>query len=142
MSDRLPLFPEPCTKEELNQLGASALSFVGDSVQTLFVRTALALECPNKISALHRQAAAVINATSQSEAAKKIIPLLSEEEDAVFRRCRNSKTNTHAKNATLIDYKIASGLEGLIGYLYMLGRHERLAELLRLAYNNADKGNC
>jgi len=135
MKDYLPTFQQNIDKTKLRLLNASVLSFVGDSVQTLFVRTELALECGSNTNALHRLVASKINATAQAEAGRKILPKLTEIETDVFKRCRNYKTQTVAKNALVTDYKIASGLEGLIGYLYLGGEHDRLSELLRLAYS-------
>jgi ribonuclease-3 family protein len=134
MKDYLPIFSSTVDKTEIRLLNAAVLSFVGDSVQTLFVRTELALEKNLNTNALHRQAAAKINATAQADAARRILEKLTEIENDVFKRCRNYKTQTVAKNATVTNYKAASGLEGLIGYLYLVGEHERLNELLRLAY--------
>lgn len=133
-NDYLPLAPEPRNKKELMLMQPAVLAFIGDSVQTLFVRTELAYECAGKTSKLHRMAAAKINATSQAAAVKNIMDSLTEEELYVFKRCRNFKANTTAKNATVVDYKIASGFEGLIGFLYLAGEHGRLSELLRSAY--------
>lgn len=140
MADFLPQFPEPCSEDELNGMNPAVLSFVGDSVQTLFVRAELASLYKQKTSALHRMAAQIINATSQAQAVKNILDIMTEQELSVFRRCRNCKTNTAAKNATITDYKIASGFEGVIGYLYLSGKHERLLELLNLAYNKQTQG--
>jgi ribonuclease-3 family protein len=135
MKDYLPTFAENIDKGKIRLLNAAVLSFVGDSVQTLFVRTELALEETSNTNALHKKAAAKINATAQAEAARRIQAKLTEIELDVFKRCRNYKTQTVAKNALVTDYKTASGLEGLIGYLYLAGEHDRLNEILDLGYS-------
>jgi len=135
VKDYLPHFAENIDKEKIRLLNAAVLSFVGDSVQTLFVRTELALEEGKSTCALHQKASAKINATAQAQAVRKILPLLTEHELDIFKRCRNYKTATVAKNAAVADYKTASGFEGLVGYLYLTGESERLSELLSLAYN-------
>ncbi|HOB63849.1 MAG: ribonuclease III [Clostridiales bacterium] len=130
----LPIAPTTLDKRELNMMNPAVLSFVGDSVQTLYVRAALAALSGEKAGPLHRKASAFVNATSQAQALKHILSVLTEEELAVYKRCRNVKKPTSAKNSTIIDYRIASGFEGVVGYLYLGGFHERLAELMELAY--------
>jgi len=67
---------------------------------------------------------------------EKILPLLTEEEEAVYKRGRNAKSYTSAKNASVIDYRIATGFEALMGFLYLMGRNERMLELVKIAVNN------
>jgi ribonuclease-3 family protein len=131
----LPFSPALLSEAELNQMNPVVLSFVGDSVQTLYVRASLASESSEKAGALHRKAAALINATSQAAALKRILNCLQDKELSVYKRCRNAKKQTSAKNSSLTDYRTATGFEGVVGYLYLAGRHDRLAQLLELAYN-------
>lgn len=130
----LPIAPTTLSEQELNLMNPSVLSFVGDSVQTLYVRACLAAESGEKTGALHRKTAAVINATSQANALKHILDKLTEEELGIYKRCRNTKKPTSAKNSTVANYRIASGFEGVVGYLYLGGFHDRLAQLIELAY--------
>ena len=67
---------------------------------------------------------------------EKILPLLTEDEEAVYKRGRNAKSYTSAKNASVIDYRIATGFEALMGFLYLMGRNERMLELVKIAVNN------
>lgn len=110
------------------------LAFVGDSVQQLYVRTKLSLLHTDKSGSLHKMAVLEVKATAQAQAADTLLPLLTEEEAAVYRRGRNGKTPSVAKNASVGDYHKASGLESLFGYLYLTGKTERLAGLLKAAY--------
>ncbi|MDD3946736.1 MAG: ribonuclease III domain-containing protein [Clostridia bacterium] len=130
----LPIAPTTISVHDLNLMNPAVLSFVGDSVQTLYVRACLATECGEKACALHRKASSIINATSQAVALKHILASLTETELGVYKRCRNTKKPTSAKNATITDYRIASGFEGVVGYLYLGGFQDRLAELMELAY--------
>lgn len=130
----VPLFTENISKRELSQLNPLVLSFIGDSVQTLYVRTKLGLNVMQKTGTLHNLTCKEINAVSQSEAMIRLLPFLSEEEMDVYKRARNSKTGTVAKSATSTEYHIASGFEAIIGYLYLLKQNERLNELLEKAY--------
>lgn len=130
----VPQFPECMTKKDLLQLNPLVLAFIGDSVQTLFVRTKLSIELMHKTGRLHPLVTKEVRATSQSIAMKKLLPSLTEEEMAVYKRARNCKTNTCAKNASIIDYHIASGFEAILGYLYLLKQSDRIQELMEIAY--------
>lgn len=118
-------------------MDATALSFIGDAVQTLAVRTRLACREDVKTGILHLKTAKEINATAQSAAAHRILARLTPEEDSVFKRCRNVHKPTVAKHAAPADYAVSSGLEGLIGFLYLTGRSGRISELMDIAYGTA-----
>ena len=75
-----------------------------------------------------------VNARAQAADAERILPSLSEEEHDIYRRARNAKINTAAKNASIAEYKKATGLEAVIGYLYITGKEERLKALFRELY--------
>lgn len=119
----------PLDKNKVRQMNPLVLAFVGDGVETLRVRTRLALSSDAKTNALHRLASGEVNAHAQSEQAERILPFLTEEEADSFHRARNSKSRHHAKNYSVTDYRRASGLEAVIGYLYLTGERERLEEL-------------
>ena len=106
------------------------LAFLGDAVYTLYVREKCALGSDAKAGTLHKLAADTVNAGAQAGFADRILPLLSEEELSVFRRARNAKKGTKAKHSTVSDYNKSTGLEALLGYLYITGEYARLGELL------------
>ena len=108
------------------------LAFVGDGVDTLFVRTKLAAESTSKAGALHKEASEEINAHAQSVQVEKVLGFLTEEEKEIYLRARNSKNRHHAKNYSVADYRRASGLEAVIGFLYLTGEKERLEEIFEL----------
>lgn len=116
-------------KNKVKQMNPLVLAFVGDGVETLHVRTKVALASDAKANALHRRTSEAVNAHAQSEQAEKILPFLTEEETEIYLRARNSKSRHHAKNFSVGDYRRASGLEAVIGYLYLTGETERLEEL-------------
>jgi len=122
----------PQEKNKVKQMNPLVLAFVGDGVETLFVRAKVALSGDGKANALHRRASAEVNAHAQSEQAERVLPYLTEEETEVFHRARNSKSRHHAKNYSVIDYRRASGLEAVIGYLYLTGEIDRLKELFEI----------
>ena len=112
--------------------GSLELAFVGDSVYDLFVRSRLVLKAAGKVNALSKSASAVVNAGAQAKSLEKLRPLLSDEEAAIARRAENAR-QTPTKNADPLDYRKATALEAVLGYLYLTGQRERLNELLKLA---------
>jgi ribonuclease-3 family protein len=120
-----------CTdKKTANLLNPVVLAFVGDAVYTLFVREKLAFGIDAKAGALNKLSAKTVSAKAQAELIEKLLPIFTEEELAVFKRARNSKKATKAKNATVSEYNASTGFEAVIGYLYITGDYERLNYLL------------
>ena len=109
-------------------MGSLALAHVGDAVFELMVRLHLA-SAVTKNGSLHRAAVGMVNAKAQAGDMERLLPLLSEEEAEVFRRGRNVKVHSVPKHASPGDYHAATGLEALFGYLYLMGRRERLNAL-------------
>lgn len=105
------------------------LAFVGDAVYTLLVRERLALSSECKTGELSRRAAEKVSAHGQSGDLERVLPLLTEEEGDIYRRGRNAKKLSKAKNATNLEYVRSTGFEALIGFLYLTGRTERIEEL-------------
>lgn len=116
------------------QLPALTLAYLGDTVYDLYVRTALAFGTEGTVHALHMKSAKLVCAKGQAEAFFRVRPLLDEEELAAFRRGRNAHSATVPKNANVQDYRTATGFEALLGYLYCLGRDERIGELMNIAF--------
>ena len=115
-----------------------SLAYIGDAVYDIFVRTRVIEEHENKQpSSLHKITASFVKAHAQANSIKAMLPLLSDEETAVFKRGRNAKSYTMPKNATVGDYRMATGLEALFGYLYLSEDTERLYELMQAAYESA-----
>ena len=107
-----------------------SLAYVGDAVHSLFVRERLALGVQLKPDALHKLASAEVKAAAQAQFAESIVERLTETETSVYLRGRNAKAHHKAKNQTITDYRKATGLEAVLGYLYLTGQHERIVELL------------
>lgn len=114
------------------------LAYIGDAVYEVYVRGRIICEHgdmpPHK---LHVESIKHVKAHAQSNAIKVIKPLLSEEEESVYKRGRNSKSATVPKNADVSDYRRSTGLEALFGYLYIKGETKRLEELMKTAYENS-----
>ena len=122
----------PQEKNKVKQMNPLVLAFVGDGVETLYVRARVALSGDFKANTLHRLSASEVNAHAQSEQAEKVLPYLTEEEKEIYLRARNSKSRHHAKNYSVVDYRRASGWEAVIGYLYLTGERDRLTELFEI----------
>lgn len=113
---------------EARNLNPLSLAYIGDAVYELFIRTKIFRNLPpNK---LNKEAKKYVAAYAQAEFAEKIMDILDEDELYILKRGRNKKQNTVAKNQSVGDYKIATGVETLFGYLYITGRHERMLELI------------
>lgn len=120
------------TEKEINAMSALSLAHMGDAVFELQVRTMLCTGglCVN--GNLHKQTVARVCAPAQAEFADRILPLLTEEESAVYKRGRNAHVHSIPKNATASQYGKATGVEALFGWLHLTGRQERIEELFRL----------
>lgn len=113
------------------QLGPLVLAYIGDTVFDLYVRTQLVLSTRLTAHGLHLEAAKRVCASSQAESFKRIESMLTEEELAVYKRGRNGHMGTIPKNASIGDYRSATGLEAVIGWLYLKGNDARLNEIMR-----------
>ncbi len=115
------------------QMSPLALAFLGDAVYELFVRERLVRAANRPANALHGLSVGQVRASAQAAVAQRLLPFLEEEELAVFKRGRNAHPGHIPKNASHRDYHAATGLEALIGYLYLMGRVQRMQELLALS---------
>lgn len=134
-TDCLPFAGITVSEKQAREMNPLVLAYIGDSVQMLYVRTRTALETGCKAGVLHKAVSQEVKAHSQAVAAERILPLLTVEEEGIFRRAKNSHTNNIAKNATSSDYRKATGLEALMGYLYITGNTARLKEIVAQAYS-------
>lgn len=117
---------------DTRQTAPLSLAFLGDTVYDLYVRTYLVHERPLTVNDLHRQASLYVCAAAQAEAYHKIEGMLTEQEADVFRRGRNAHSATVPKNASVSDYRTATGLETLFGWLFSQGEDERMDELMHI----------
>ena len=123
-------FSPSLTPEEARMLSPLQLAYVGDSVHALLVRTHL-LQKNLLVKDMHRAANEAVSAVSQAKELARLLPLLSEEEAAIVRRGRNAHPHHGApKSASVGEYAEATGLEALLGYLYLTGQSEKIKALL------------
>ena len=115
------------------------LAYIGDAIYELVIRTILVEKGNTQVNKLNQRANRLVKASAQSEMIEKLKPHLTEEEMAVFKRGRNAKSYTMAKNATMSDYRRATGFEALMGYLYLTEQWERMLELIKLGMTEETK---
>ncbi len=117
------------TKAQVDAISNLGLAHVGDGVYELLVRSYLCMKGDQTVKTLHKDAVNLVKAASQAKFAQQILPLLTEEEFAYYRRGKNTHTHAAPKAATPKEYAMATGLETLFGALYLYGRTQRLSEL-------------
>ena len=105
------------------------LAYVGDSVYDTFIRTMLVSNGSIQVKKLHQKSIKFVQAKAQAEITQQLHDILTEDEQDIVRRGRNTKSNSVPKNADMNDYRYATGFEALIGYLYLIGNTKRLMEL-------------
>ena len=124
-------FPQ-LPRQEVNQMNMLALAHVGDAVYELLVRGKLCCEGPNAVDRLHRLTVERVRAEAQAEAVETLLPHLTADELAVYKRGRNAKVNSVPHHANIGQYHAATGLEALFGWLYLQGMTTRISELFTL----------
>ena len=107
------------------------LAFMGDAVFELMARTLVVTQSNTAPEKLHKRTTRLVKAEAQAAMGHGLWDELTEEEQSVYRRGRNAQSYTHAKNASVSDYRHATGLEALFGCLYLTGRQERMRELMK-----------
>lgn len=112
-----------------------SLAYIGDGVFDLVIRSFVVNQGNMQVNKMHRHTSEIVKATTQARMADFLEKggFLSEEEESVYKRGRNAKSHTSAKNASVMDYRKATGFECLIGYLYLQQQNERLIELVQVS---------
>ena len=115
-----------------NSYSPLVLAYIGDSVYEVIIRTKVINRGSMQVNKMHKRSAGLVKAGTQAALIRAIEDLLTAEEHAVYKRGRNAKSVTMAKHATMADYRTATGMEALVGWLFLEERFERLAELISL----------
>lgn len=110
-----------------------ALAYIGDGIFDLVIRSIVVGKGNTKASQLHYRTSHIVKAKTQAEMMKVLEEILTPEEADIYRRGRNAKSPTMAKNATMSDYRNATGFEALMGYLYLKDEFPRIVELVKYA---------
>lgn len=117
---------------DIRTYSSLALAYIGDGIYELVIRTILIKQGNCPVNSLHKRASALVRAGAQSEMMRALEPLLTQEELKVYRRGRNAHPATMARHATVTEYRRATGFEALMGWLYLMGRWERMIELMKI----------
>ena len=123
---------------DLRKVSVLGLAHIGDAVFELMVRTWLCMSGAETAKSMHGGTVALVSAKAQADAASRLLPGLSEEEFAVYKRGRNAHVNSVPRASTYEEYHIATGIEALFAHLYLSGKTDRLDELFKLIVNNAE----
>lgn len=107
------------------------LAYIGDAIYDVIVRTVVVERSNRPANELHKRTSSFVKAQTQAAMIERLLPRLSEEEEAVYKRGRNAKSYTTAKNASVGDYRKATGFEALVGYLYLQDKTDRILELIK-----------
>lgn len=120
-------------KQDIRTYSPLTLAYIGDGVFDLIIRTVVVDKGNTSPNELHRHTSSIVKAHTQALMAEALMEELTEEEHDVYRRGRNAKSFTTAKNATVADYRKATGFEALMGYLYLEDKFDRAVYLSRRA---------
>ena len=119
-------------KQDIRTISPLTLAYIGDSVFDLTIKSMVVGQGNAPVNKMHKKVSEIVKAHGQVLMYEAIKDILTEEESSVFKRGRNAKSYTSAKNATKIDYRIATGYEALIGYLYLQDKMDRVLELVNI----------
>ncbi len=122
-----------CGEVDIRTYSPLTLAYIGDAIYDLVIRTIVVERGNRSADKLHKKTVTYVNARVQARMIEALENDLTEEETAVYHRGRNAKSYSSAKNASVIEYRKATGLEALCGYLYLQGQQERLLYLIRTA---------
>ena len=144
MGENLDIFrtiKEVMGLEKRDILGYSplTLAYIGDGIYELVIRTLVVNKANTSAKNLHRMSSSLVTAQTQAQMAHELSEELTEEEMKVYKRGRNAKSATMAKNATMSDYRAATGFEALMGYLYLTEQSERMMELIRMGLHSVER---
>ncbi|MBO5486270.1 MAG: ribonuclease III [Eubacterium sp.] len=123
----------PGEEVDIRSYAPLKLAYLGDAVYEIIVRTLIMESVGGPVKNLHKASSELVNAGAQAKLVLAMVDELTEEELAAYRHGRNAKTSSVAKHADIHDYRNATGLEALFGYLYMTNHTERAIELLKIA---------
>lgn len=118
--------------QDIRSYSPLTLAYIGDGVYELIIRTILVKKGNCPVNRLHKKASSLVKAAAQSNIMEVIEEKLTPEELSVYRRGRNAHSPTMAKNATMVDYRRATGFEALMGYLYLKEDYSRMVTLIRM----------
>ena len=123
---------------EVRTYSPLTLAYIGDGIYDLIIRSLVVAKGNTRAGELHKRTSQIVKAKTQAEMIEAILPMLTEEEADIYRRGRNAKSPTMAKNATMADYRKATGFEALMGYLYLKDEFPRIVDLVKAGVEEMD----
>jgi ribonuclease-3 family protein len=120
-----------CDGQDVREYSPLTLAYIGDGIYDLVIRSVVVERANRSNNDLHKKTIKYVKAESQSAMIQKLMPLLTEDEEQIYKRGRNAKSYTSAKNASIGDYRRATGFEALMGYLYLTGQDMRMLGLIK-----------
>lgn len=117
------------------------LAYIGDAIYEIIIRTYVVINTNTQVNKLHKMTSNLVKAKTQSDMIKSLYDELTEEELRIFKRGRNAKSVSVAKNASVTEYRTATGFEALMGYLYLNNETERMMELIKKGLYNINNNN-
>lgn len=120
-----------CKEQDVRAYSPLTLAYIGDAIYDLVIRSVVVERANRSANDLHKKTVRYVKAETQSAMIMALLEELTEEEQAVYKRGRNAKSHTMAKNASMSDYRKATGFEALMGYLYLTGQTDRLLYLVK-----------
>ena len=124
---------------DIKEYSPLTLAYIGDSIYDLIIRSLVVNEGNRQVQKLHKETSMRVQASAQSKMMRAIQEHLTEEEHAVFKRGRNAKSVSPAKNQSITDYRRATGFEALMGYLYLKKEWKRMLELVKIGLESMDE---
>ncbi|WZL72655.1 ribonuclease III domain-containing protein [Clostridiaceae bacterium 35-E11] len=129
------------TEEEVRFIPPLVLAYIGDAIYEVYIRTYILHKYGGNVNQLHKVATKFVKAGAQAHVAHELEKELNEEEWTILKRGRNQKSGSMPKNASVADYKYATGFETLVGHLYLLKRTERLEEIIKKSIELIEKND-
>ena len=117
---------------DLKTYSPLTLAYIGDAAYELVIRSLVVEQGNAPVNKLHKRSSRLVKAQTQAEAAVKLMDVFTEEDMAVYKRGRNARSHTMAKNAEMTDYRMATGFEAVMGYLHLKQDYERMVTLIQL----------
>lgn len=124
---------------DLRTYSPLTLAYIGDAIYDLVIRTLAVKQGNCQPNKLHKRVSTLVKASAQAELIERILPVLTEEEFQIYKRGRNAKSYTMAKNASMLDYRKATGMEALMGYLYLKEDTRRMIDLIKMGLDKGEK---
>lgn len=127
---------------DIREYSPLTLAYIGDSIYDLVIKSLVVSRGNRPVNALHHTTSSLVQASAQSAMMRTLQGMLTEEEHAVYKRGRNAKSVSPAKNQSVTDYRRATGFEALMGYLYLKKDWKRMLDLVKAGLDSIDAGFC